>query len=225
MSDQSGGPGWWQASDDRWYPPELHPDYRPPASPPPPPPPAPPVMRPASTPWAAPPIPPVAAPPPAPPTVAQKPWYRRTGWVVTWVVLGLVVVLAAVGAAFGEDDEPKPVIVGRDDVPELTTTTEGTRYSDPVPSDFILNVVTTSKQCFGSAGCLLEIDVDLTYNGAASLDPEGSWTLLYEITGDESGPITKSITLRGDGQYTKNTTNLSTSGSSTVVSAAVTAVR
>lgn len=23
-----GGPGWWQASDHRWYPPELHPDYQ-----------------------------------------------------------------------------------------------------------------------------------------------------------------------------------------------------
>ncbi len=30
MSDSPSGPGWWQASDDRWYPPETHPDYRPP---------------------------------------------------------------------------------------------------------------------------------------------------------------------------------------------------
>ncbi len=33
MSDYPTGPGWWQASDDRWYPPESHPDYRPPAPP------------------------------------------------------------------------------------------------------------------------------------------------------------------------------------------------
>lgn len=26
MSDVSGGPGWWQASDGKWYAPELHPD-------------------------------------------------------------------------------------------------------------------------------------------------------------------------------------------------------
>lgn len=25
------GPGWWQASDAKWYPPESHPSYRPPA--------------------------------------------------------------------------------------------------------------------------------------------------------------------------------------------------
>lgn len=30
MSDAAQGPGWWQASDARWYPPEQHPDYRPP---------------------------------------------------------------------------------------------------------------------------------------------------------------------------------------------------
>jgi hypothetical protein len=29
MSLQSQGPGWWMASDGRWYPPESHPGYRP----------------------------------------------------------------------------------------------------------------------------------------------------------------------------------------------------
>src|SRR5580700_12352545 len=52
MSDTSQGPGWWQASDGRWYRPEQHPDHVPP--PPPIPPPVPP------------PIPPVPPPPPLP---------------------------------------------------------------------------------------------------------------------------------------------------------------
>jgi len=36
MSDVSQGPGWWQASDGKWYPPELHPDAQgqPPGLPP-----------------------------------------------------------------------------------------------------------------------------------------------------------------------------------------------
>lgn len=33
MSDVSQGPGWWIASDGKWYPPEQHPDYRPPPPP------------------------------------------------------------------------------------------------------------------------------------------------------------------------------------------------
>jgi hypothetical protein len=28
MSDTAQGPGWWQAVDHKWYPPELHPGYR-----------------------------------------------------------------------------------------------------------------------------------------------------------------------------------------------------
>lgn len=31
MSDSSQGPGWWQASDGKWYPPEQAPGYQPPA--------------------------------------------------------------------------------------------------------------------------------------------------------------------------------------------------
>jgi hypothetical protein len=39
MSDTSPGPGWWQAADLKWYPPEQHAKYVPPPSAPPPPPP------------------------------------------------------------------------------------------------------------------------------------------------------------------------------------------
>src|ERR1700722_3073329 len=51
MSDISQGPGWWQASDGKWYRPEQHPNYvAPPAPPAPPPPPAPPSPPPGSAP-------------------------------------------------------------------------------------------------------------------------------------------------------------------------------
>ena len=33
MSDANQGPGWWQASDGKWYPPEQHPDYQSPTQP------------------------------------------------------------------------------------------------------------------------------------------------------------------------------------------------
>jgi len=32
MVNLSGGPGWWQASDGKWYPPETHPDYQAPVA-------------------------------------------------------------------------------------------------------------------------------------------------------------------------------------------------
>ena len=34
MSELSQGPGWWQASDGKWYSPQQHPDYRAPWPPP-----------------------------------------------------------------------------------------------------------------------------------------------------------------------------------------------
>jgi hypothetical protein len=46
MSDTSQGPGWWRASDGKWYRPEQHPNYRPPPPPPPPSLPAPPLPPP-----------------------------------------------------------------------------------------------------------------------------------------------------------------------------------
>ena len=33
MSDTAQGPGWWQATDGKWYPPEQHPSYAPPPPP------------------------------------------------------------------------------------------------------------------------------------------------------------------------------------------------
>jgi hypothetical protein len=45
VSDVQQGPGWWQASDGKWYAPEQHPNYQPPP-PPPPPPPVPPTPTP-----------------------------------------------------------------------------------------------------------------------------------------------------------------------------------
>ena len=90
MSDVSQGSGWWQASDLKWYPPELHADYVAPLPPPPklpPPPGQPPVppTRPADPP------PPVTATPPPP--SGQSP--RRRALIAA--VAATVVILAAAG--------------------------------------------------------------------------------------------------------------------------------
>ncbi len=75
MSDVSQGPGWWQASDGRWYAPELHPHHVPPPPPPsatPPPPPT--TSGPPPPGWAQ----PAAGPlPPDPGLSAPQPGSRR----------------------------------------------------------------------------------------------------------------------------------------------------
>ena len=91
MSEVSQGPGWWQASDLKWYPPELHADYvapLPPVTPTLPPPPGwpsvppPPPRRPADRP------PPETATPPPP--SGQRP-HRQA------LIAAVVVILAAAG--------------------------------------------------------------------------------------------------------------------------------
>jgi hypothetical protein len=88
MSDTSQGDGWWQASDGKWYPPHLHPDYRVPA----PPPTSAPQTPPAPT-TATPPTQPAPATPVSGPAVA----FAKSIGTTTWVMLGggLLVVLGS----------------------------------------------------------------------------------------------------------------------------------
>jgi uncharacterized RDD family membrane protein YckC len=79
MSDVSGGPGWWIASDQKWYPPESHPNYRPP------PPPPPSFTNPASYPGG-PAYPYPASPVAAGPALASY-GQRLGGWLIDWVIL------------------------------------------------------------------------------------------------------------------------------------------
>ena len=112
MSDQSQGPGWWQASDDKWYPPESHPDYVAPA--PPPPAPSPPAPSGAPLGWS-PPAAPQAASPQRPSNSkadaaaakayakAERPWYKKKRFMIPLVVVVIAIVASAAGS--GDDDK------------------------------------------------------------------------------------------------------------------------
>ncbi len=93
MSDASQGHGWWQAADGKWYPPEVHPEFRPA-------------------------LPTLAVPSRVPPTQSysqvmqagvaaptpKKPLWRRW-WFIASAVLLVVVVIASIAAPPKEDDE------------------------------------------------------------------------------------------------------------------------
>jgi len=85
--------------------------------------------------------------------------------------------------------------------------------------DVKLSLKTTSKQCFGSAGC--NVTVQVQAGVAASLQqalpPDGTWDVTYQITGDESGPIIGTFSLYGNGKYDVNEESLSTGSSYTPV--------
>jgi hypothetical protein len=81
MTDQSQGPGWWLASDGKWYPPDQAPAVPPPET------------------WAAPP----GGPPPSPGMSTG----RKVAIAVVGGVIGLVVVLVLVIALVGDEAEPR----------------------------------------------------------------------------------------------------------------------
>lgn len=106
MSETPAGPGWWQASDGRWYPPEAHPSARPSVPPPPPtPPPAMPTM-PAGGPAGGPPQGPPQGPPPGPPPAYQPgppvppppPSRKKRGLLLALLLLLVAAMLGAAGA-------------------------------------------------------------------------------------------------------------------------------
>jgi hypothetical protein len=126
MSDQSQGPGWWMASDNRWYPPHLHPDY---VAPPPPPGPASPAAL---------------TPPASPPGKDPRSWARRNVAVLAAIAVGVVVVVALLAGtvATSDDDgpggetaatlEPADRASGND---ERAPTTSTTAVGDAAPKD------------------------------------------------------------------------------------------
>lgn len=90
--------------------------------------------------------------------------------------------------------------------------------------DVKLTVKTTSKQCFGSAGCNLEWVVGV----AADRSKLGGrdWLITYEVRGVVDGPQIGSFTLNGDGSYSSDEVKGfgQTKSKSAKLSAAVTAV-
>jgi hypothetical protein len=100
MSDVSRGPGWWLASDGKWYPPHLHPDYRPT-------PPAPAEAAATGTPASSP--GPVAAVPPrraAPPSRSararrrrRRRWSLAVGGIVVAAVVAVIVAATVIGGS------------------------------------------------------------------------------------------------------------------------------
>lgn len=130
MSDTSRGPGWWQASDGNWYPPETHPDYRPASSLPPP------AFDP---PTAQQPVPPMLPPLPTAGTPgvnvakAKKPWWRRW-WAITLAVFIALVILGNLLPAPEDDEEADAAATTEVTTAETTTTTPDTTALTTAPA-------------------------------------------------------------------------------------------
>jgi hypothetical protein len=103
-------------------------------------------------------------------------------------------------------------------------TTESPAYADPSPSDFTMELKIKRKHCFGSAGCNVDVEPDLSYEGILPIDPDKTYEITYQINGDESGPVIETITLTNGTSMEYYPSSLSTASSRTEITGKVTDV-
>jgi hypothetical protein len=131
----------------------------------------------------------------------------------------LAVPLALAGCAGSSAVRPAgtlPPIVERTDLPDAPTEPPGPRVADYDVTPKVIN-----RQCFGSAGCSVEIRLKVA---KADLDDGQAVDLTVKITGDEAGPIIRTISLDEDGGFDSVPVTLSTRSSGTKVRVKVTEV-
>jgi hypothetical protein len=108
--------------------------------------------------------------------------------------------------------------------PASDPATESPAYADPGPSDFTVKLTIKRKHCFGSAGCNVEVEPDLSYGGISPIDPDKSYEITYQIDGDESGPVIETISLTDGTSMEYYSSSLSTASSRTKIAGKVTDV-
>ncbi|MEJ8660993.1 MULTISPECIES: hypothetical protein [Streptomyces] len=108
--------------------------------------------------------------------------------------------------------------------PVSDPTTETPAYADPSPSDFTMKLRIKRKHCFGSAGCNVDVEPDLSYEGILPIDPDKTYEITYRINGDESGPVIETVSLTNGTSMEYYPSSLSTASSGTKITSKVTDV-
>ncbi|MGA5424938.1 hypothetical protein [Streptomyces lavendulocolor] len=141
--------------------------------------------------------------------------------VVSSAVVALILLLT-IGDSDPFDGEPQAATPS---VPESTTPVEAAATHEdpnapretynvvPTPEDFSVTLKTTSKQCFGSAGCNVTVEPKVSYGGGLPLDPGKSYAITYEVRGSEDGAIVQTMKLTNQTSISYHPISLSTSTS------------
>lgn len=108
-------------------------------------------------------------------------------------------------------------------VEETTEPTEA--YNDvPLTDHFKITLKTTRKQCFGSAGCNVTVDPELTYAGLLPPNPDKTYSITFEVRGGADGAIVQTMELTDQDQVSYRPVDLSTNKSGDTLTAKVTDV-
>jgi hypothetical protein len=172
-----------------------------------------------------PPPPPDFPPPPPGPPAPKK---SRTNAVIIGSAAAVIAAVVATGVivvqSTGDDSKAVTATSSAPDRDAVTTAAEEPApeptYSELDVDSFTIKLRTKTRQCFGSAGCSMTVEPDLTYLGdTEDIDPDTVYEITYEIHGDESGPVieTAELTDRTNLSYTPSVISTASAGTKVTV--------
>ncbi|MEU9454816.1 hypothetical protein [Streptomyces sp. NPDC048277] len=142
--------------------------------------------------------------------------------VATVIGTGIVVVHSGNGSKPAATAKPTGGAAG---AAATETPTPTPSYDDVTADSFTIELRTTKRQCFGTAGCNVTVEPSLTYLGdSESIDPDAVYEITYEIRGDESGPVIETAELSDRTSLNYTPSMISTASAGTNVSVEITDV-
>ncbi|SFN61887.1 hypothetical protein SAMN04487980_102633 [Streptomyces sp. cf124] len=173
-------------------------------------------------------------PPPLPPPTPQ-PKKNRTNAIIIGAAAAIIATIITTGVVVVQTRDaagPSAVTTAASSAPaEDDSVATAVQKPDPEPTyaevdadSFMIKLRTTTRHCFGSAGCNVTVEPKLTYTGIEDLDPDAVYEITYEIRGDESGPVIETAELSDQTSLSYRPTSISTASASTKVSVKITDV-
>lgn len=177
-------------------------------------------------------------PPPMPgfpPSGPPAPKKSRTNLVIISAAAAVIAAIVGTGIVVVQtrDDGSKPAAAASASSASNKDAAAKTDDPDPYPGptydevtvdSFTIKLKTKSRQCFGSAGCSLTVQPDLTYMGSGDIDPDATYEITYEIHGGDSGPVIETAELSDQTSLNYTPSVIETVSSSKKVTAEITDV-
>ncbi|MER6346389.1 hypothetical protein ACWC10_24540 [Streptomyces sp. NPDC001595] len=167
--------------------------------------------------------PPPEFPPPLPPE-PPAPKRNRTNAIIIGAAAAVIVAVVTTGVVVVQSREngAEPAATAKPSASNEGAVTAASEVPDPEPTydevdadSFTIELRTTERQCFGSAGCNVTVEPELTYLGLSeAIDPAAVYEITYKISGDESGPVIETAELsdRTSLNYTPSLISTASSG-------------
>lgn len=176
----------------------------------------------------------VPPPPPLPPLPPYEPTppakKSRTNLVIMASAAAVIAAVIGTGIAVMQSrgNSSTPAAASESSTPAVDTASAPSptpSYDEVTADSFTIKLKTTSRQCFGSAGCNLTVEPDLAFLGDSSaIDPNAVYDITYEIRGDQSGPVIETAKLSDRTSLNYTPSVIQTASAGTKVSVEITDV-